>query len=158
MNSTLRNVLVASLGGAAALAIALPLLPAGGATTTITPAGTTELATQMDGQQEVPPADPNGVGDAFVFGTSSDPQALCYAVIVDRMGTPLAAHIHHGAVGVENPPAVPLKTPTDGDSAGCVQVRARLVTRILNNPQNWYVNVHNAKFPDGAIRGQLAAR
>jgi CHRD domain len=156
MNSTVRNVLAAGAGAAAALAIALPLLPAGGATAT--PAGTTELAAQMDGQQEVPPADANGVGDAFVFGTSSDPQTLCYAVIVDRMGTPLAAHIHHGAVGVENPPAVPLKTPKDGDSAGCVQVRARLVSRILNNPQNWYVNVHNAKFPDGAIRGQLAAR
>jgi hypothetical protein len=51
---------------------------------------------------------------------------------------------------------VPLKTPTVGDTAGCVQTRERLVARILANPQNFYVNVHNARFPGGAIRGQLA--
>ncbi len=30
------------------------------------------------------------------------------------------------------------------------------VAEILANPSAYYVNVHNAEFPSGAIRGQLA--
>jgi hypothetical protein len=149
MNSNVRNLLVAGVGAVAALAIALPLLPAGATTTT------TELTAQLDGAQEVPPADPNGSGDAFVFATPSDPGALCYVLFVDRIGTATVAHIHRGEVGVVGPPVVDLRAPSDGDSAACVQTRERLVARILANPQNFYVNVHNARFPDGAIRGQL---
>jgi hypothetical protein len=31
-----------------------------------------------------------------------------------------------------------------------------LLKDILRNPLNYYVNVHNAPFPSGAVRGQLA--
>jgi CHRD domain len=152
MISTRRNLLVAGVGTAAAVAIALPFLPSGATT----PSPTTSLAAQLAGANEVPPADANGVGDAFVFAAANDPQALCYVVIVDRIRPATMAHIHHGATGVNGPIVVPLRAPTDGDSAGCVQVREALVTRILNNPENFYVNVHNRPFPGGAIRGQLA--
>jgi CHRD domain len=154
MNSTKRNLLVGGVSAAAALAIAIPLMTPSQATTP-TDFQTTEIAVQMDGAQETQPADPNGIGDAFFFANTSDPMALCYVLIVDRIGPAAAAHIHPGAVGVANPPVVELRAPTDGDSAACVQVRERLLARILNNPQNFYVNVHNARFPDGAIRGQL---
>jgi hypothetical protein len=147
MNSTLRNVLVAGLGAAAACAIALPLLPAGATTTT------TQLTAQLSGANEVPPADPNGTGEAHVFGAAGHPNKLCFVLFVDQIGTPTASHIHRGAVGVVGPVKVPFKTPADGDSAGCVNTP--LAARILANPQNWYVNVHNAQFPNGAIRGQL---
>jgi len=147
MNSTVRNVLVAGLGGVAALAIALPLLPADATTST------TQLTALLNGANEVPPADPNGTGEAHVFGAAGHPNKLCFVLFVDQIGTPTMAHIHRGAAGVVGPVRVPFKTPTDGDSARCV--RTTLAARILANPQNWYVNVHNAAFPGGAIRGQL---
>ena len=103
MNSTVRNVFAAGAGAAAALAIALPLLPAD-ATTPATP---TELRATLSGANEVPPADPNGSGTAFVFGAPSSPDKLCYVVFAARIGTPIAAHIHRGAAGVVGPVKVP---------------------------------------------------
>jgi len=134
-------------GAAAALAITLPFLPAGATTTT------TQLTAQLNGANEVPPADPNGTGEAHVFGAAGHPNKLCFVLFVDQIGRPTAAHIHRGAAGVVGPVRVPFRTPADGDSAGCVNTT--LAARILANPQNWYVNVHNAAFPGGAIRGQL---
>ena len=147
MNSSMRTLLGAGVGAAAALAITLPFLPAGATTTT------TQLTAQLNGANEVPPADPNGTGEAHVFGAAGHPDKLCFVLFVDQIGKPTMAHIHRGAAGVVGPVRVPFKTPTNGQSAGCVTTT--LATRILANPQNWYVNVHNARFPGGAIRGQL---
>ena len=151
MTSSKRNLILSGLGTAAAIAIAIPFMTPSEATT---PAlTTTELQAQLLGANEVPPADPNGVGEVHVFAADSSPDTLCWVLFVDRVGTPTAAHIHRGAAGVVGPVKVPFRTPADGDSAGCV--KTTLATRILNNPANWYVNVHNAQFPGGAIRGQL---
>jgi hypothetical protein len=147
MNSSMRTLLGAGVGAAAALAITLPFLPAGATTTT------TELQADLIGANEVPAADPNGTGEAHVFSAAGHPDTLCFVLIVDQIGKPTAAHIHRGAAGVIGPVKVPFKTPVNGQSAGCVTTT--LATRILANPQNWYVNVHNAQFPGGAIRGQL---
>lgn len=153
MNSSKRNLLLAGVGTAATLAIALPLTlnPADAITTT------TSLVADMDGPSEVPAGDPNGTGQVFVFGHDQDPSVLCYVIFVDRIGKPNAAHIHPGAAGEVGAPIIPLKVPGDGDSAGCVHTREGRVARILANPQNFYVNVHNARFPGGAVRGQLTA-
>jgi hypothetical protein len=50
---------------------------------------------------------------------------------------------------------VHLQPPTDGDSEGCQAIEPALARSLLDNPADYYVNVHNPEFPAGAIRGQL---
>ena len=67
-----------------------------------------------------------------------------------------AAHIHRGAAGVNGPPVVNLDAPdNDGDEDDCDRIGDALADEIQANPAGFYVNVHTAAFPDGAIRGQL---
>lgn len=66
-----------------------------------------------------------------------------------------AAHIHEAPPGVAGPVVVPLAAPVDGLVNGCVPVDLDLAADIVNNPMDYYVNVHNAPFPAGALRGQL---
>ena len=54
------------------------------------------------------------------------------------------------------PVVLGLQPPTDGSSGGCVEVGRTLAKDILKNPADYYVNVHNAEFPAGALRGQLS--
>jgi hypothetical protein len=58
---------------------------------------------------------------------------------------------------VAGPPVVTLEPLTaEGQSKGCVSAEADVIKEIRQNPAGFYVNVHNAEFPDGAVRGQLA--
>lgn len=48
-----------------------------------------------------------------------------------------------------------LDAPTDGQTSGCAVVGEDLIKRIGDTPEDFYVNIHNDQFGDGAIRGQL---
>jgi len=55
------------------------------------------------------------------------------------------------------PPVVTLDKPgADGKSKGCAKASADVIKDIEANPANYYVNVHNAEFGGGAVRGQLS--
>jgi CHRD domain len=76
---------------------------------------------------------------------------------VSNIAPATAAHIHEAPVGKAGDAVVTLSPPpTEGSSKNCVNVDKDLIKRIRQNPENFYVNVHNADFPDGAIRGQLS--
>lgn len=113
--------------------------------------------------------DPNGRGEAYVFGIDGDPTTLCYVLTVDKIaeldqapGTGRAAHIHRGAEGTYGPVEVTLAWPQDGQAADCLSegeagkgLDPGEVQAILASPHEYYVNVHNTEHPNGAIRGQL---
>ncbi len=110
--------------------------------------------TRLTGAAEVPgPGDPDGRGFAFVRW-NTDSGLICYNVFVRRIAPATAAHIHVGDENTAGPVVQALEAPADGYSSGCVDNDA-LAAALDANPNNYYVNVHNAEFPAGAVRGQL---
>ena len=113
------------------------------------------LFTIMTGEKEAPgPGDDDGIGIAgFLVDARQD--RICYILLVKNIEPATAAHIHVAPVGVPGPVVVPLDPPTSGFSANCIDVASALADDIADSPEKYYVNVHNAPFPGGAIRGQL---
>ena len=102
--------------------------------------------------------DPNGRG---AFNATLDGRQLCYGITVKNINNPVAAHIHRGSAKVAGPVILPLEQPTTGDpgaSSACVQISRSLARGLRRNPGRFYVNVHTADLPNGAVRGQLFAR
>jgi hypothetical protein len=113
------------------------------------------LTTALTGAAEVPgPGDPDGTG-TFRVTLNPGKGEVCYELTVDKIGTATAAHIHVGAIDKAGPPVLNLTPPADGSSKDCGTLEKDKVLDIIKNPANYYVNVHNAEFPDGAVRGQL---
>lgn len=115
-----------------------------------------DLRASLNGLQEVPgPGDPDGSGTAVVRVSPAASQ-VCWTLAVRDVDPVTAAHIHRGVAGAAGPPVVTLVTPgADGRSEGCVAVDQALARDMVGRSFNYYVNVHNAAFPSGAIRGQL---
>ena len=153
-----RTRMVTTLALAVTLAALVPVQAAfaGGGPVTIGPIG-------MFGAQEVPgPGDPNGEGEA-TFTLAAARGLVCFDLQWSKIRRPTAAHIHRGQAGVAGPVRVELFSvrrglPTTINHVhGCVRgLDSALVQRIIDHPERFYVNVHNRRYPDGAIRGELA--
>jgi hypothetical protein len=134
------------------------------------------LSARLTGEQEVPgPGDPDGSGSAAVHVRRSE---VCFDLEWEDISAPTAAHIHFGERGVAGPvvvtffasSAAPNQPPTLPETitevGGCsdqvvvpegapFEDATELLGNIRRHPEEYYVNVHNLDFPDGAIRGQL---
>jgi hypothetical protein len=109
----------------------------------------------LTGEAESPAGDPVTTGTATVRLRAGQGQ-VCYTIATTNGEPAVAAHIHSGATGAAGPVVIPLGTPdASGKSKGCVAAARPLVASILANPAGFYVNVHTAAFPAGAVRGQL---
>ncbi len=114
-----------------------------------------KLETRLTGAAEVPgPGDPDGKGEAKIKFKKNFRQ-LCFELEVARIAPATAAHVHVAPAGVAGPIVAPLTPPTNGESEGCVDIDRALGRAIAQHPEEYYVNVHNADFPAGALRGQL---
>ncbi len=113
------------------------------------------LTATLLGANEVPrPGDPDGTGTATLTVNPGQGE-ICYELSVSGIDPASAAHIHEAPAGQAGPVVVGLTAPTSGSSSGCVPIDRAEAIDIIQNPENYYVNVHNAAFPGGALRGQL---
>jgi hypothetical protein len=117
-----------------------------------------DLTAVQSGANEVKGGDPNGHAIAFVraHGTQVDFAEAWQGLT----GQPVASHIHMAPAGVAGPVVVPFYGTQIPDNvfavAGTVTgVDPALVEQINAGPQGFYVNMHTAAFPAGAVRGQL---
>ena len=97
--------------------------------------------------------------------------SVCFAIRWEGVdGVVTAAHIHKGARGAVGPHHIDLFNDESfvgrrNTVAACVQVEDGVhgstasaeekLRAVIENPGDYYLNVHSSAFPDGAIRGQL---
>jgi hypothetical protein len=132
-----------------AIGLMAALIPVAGATAALDKGGNSLHAT-LTGKVEVPKGDPDGSGTAEIKINGTQ---VCWEITAAKVATLVAAHIHKGGPGVAGPVVVPFGKTYH--SKGCATAPAAVASAITKNPSAYYVNVHNAKYPGGALRGQL---
>ena len=144
-------------------AIAAAALVLGISTSVSAQGGDRAIFAVMTGAKEVDVngehhGDRNGRGS---FSATLDGRQLCYGIQVKNINDPVAAHIHRGGKDVAGPVVQPLEQPATGDpgaSSACIRISRSLARGLRRDPSRYYVNVHTADLPNGAVRGQLFAR
>lgn len=121
------------------------------------------LTAALSGANEVNAAGQGGVGDPDGTGSARvtinvGQNRLCFDIDVTNVDAARRGHIHEAPAGKNGPIVVELfeAGAVPGDLAGCVRVERALLREIAKTPSDYYVNVHNAAFPAGAVRGQLS--
>jgi hypothetical protein len=115
------------------------------------PAANAAPAIPLNGEQEAAAADPDGHG---FFTYTIEGTTFCWTLSWQGIETATAAHVHLAPRHVAGPVVIPLSVAANPGS-GCTTISADLAAGITADPKAYYVNVHNATFPGGAIRGQL---
>ena len=137
-----------------AVLAAVALTTALGAGTAADAAGGKVKAT-LSGKKELKGGAAKGKGTVSARGFKRG--KLCYVLRFSGIGTAVASHIHRGTAKVDGEPIVLDLQPSvrGGKASGCVAIKSSLRKAIAKHPSRYYTNVHTAKFPGGAIRGQL---
>lgn len=118
-----------------------------------------DLLAPLIGKLEAPNAgDPDGYGAAD-FRLKGN--KVCFRIVAADIGQVQAAHIHKAPPGQAGDIVVDLFSFKGKNQTlppritGCAKSTTAIVKAIAKNPGDYYVNVHNADFPTGALRGQL---
>lgn len=115
------------------------------------------FTTDLTGEAEVTAGGVPDQGDLDGSGTASlsvNPGTgeVCWTIEVADVDPILMAHIHAAPSTTTGPIVVNLNPYT----GGCTDVTRDLALAIVLDPSAYYVNVHNATFAGGALRGQLS--
>lgn len=117
----------------------------------------------MTGTQENPDADLDGtaIGQLTINEAGdANPTRISWNFTYSNIAAPTDMHIHVGGPEVNGGVLVGLGVATTGGSGTLINftdTSAANRDAILANPFGHYVNIHNADFPGGAVRGQLVA-
>jgi hypothetical protein len=117
---------------------------------------TADLAGVTEGDS---PGDPDGSGTASIV-IDVEAGTACWDLTAEGIEPVTQSHIHIGAEGESGDVVVPLDVDGfEGTSEGCIEPMedAAVLQEIVDDPAGYYVNLHTADFPAGAIRGNLAA-
>jgi CHRD domain len=137
---------VAALVAALATGLVLAAVAAG--------SGGNKLGAQLRGTNEVPKAPTSNRGSVEITLKPATGKVCWEFTIAKIDGRGTAAHIHKGRPGVSGPVYIPLGTTFKRQ--GCFGAAKAKIRAVAAKPSAFYVNVHNAKHPAGAMRGQLA--
>lgn len=120
-------------------------------------AASATYALSLDGSQETGAGDLDGAGSGTITlddVTGSVSWNITYADIA----APTGMHIHTGVAGISDDVLFSLGIDTSGGAGTLIHsLTAPLssISSVLSSPLGFYVNIHNADFGPGAIRGQL---
>jgi hypothetical protein len=152
----MKSILMTSLAASAAL------IATGAVAQTVNESGR-KFSTILTGEAEVNAAGVPNQGDLDGTGSADitvnvGQQRVCWDIDVAGISAPTRGHIHKAPTTTTGPIVVGFFEPTTVDLNGCTTtpVDRALLRDIIQNPSQYYVNVHNADFPPGALRGQLA--
>ena len=95
--------------------------------------------------------DPDGRATATLSANPGHDE-LCLTVVVSGVAPVTVVHLHAEAGGIGGPD-VAAWTEATGE---CVTVPGEVIRNIRKQPGEYYVDVHTAEFPNGALRGPLA--
>lgn len=113
------------------------------------------VSAKLKGSNEIPKGDPDGKGLAVLHLNAAKGTACWSFKGVTGIGAPNGAHIHKGGKGVAGTIVIPFGATYK--TSGCQKAPKSVIEKIETNPNGYYVNIHNAKYPAGALRGQLVA-
>ena len=116
----------------------------------------------MTGAVEVPgPGDPDGTAKGRVEIDVAAGE-VCFKFSWEDIASPTMGHIHEAPAGDDGPVVVNLldgisldTLESDDDVRGCVDADPALLAEIIADPSEYYLNLHNARFPGGAVHRPL---
>jgi hypothetical protein len=110
-----------------------------------------DLVAIATGAQEVPgPGDPNGWA-MLALDITPETGRICHVLWYANIGTPTEVHLHAGRRGVAGDAVLSLRPSW----LACRTADTDILQVIVDNPNGHYANIHNAAYPDGAVRGQV---
>ena len=120
------------------------------------PAGTRTTSLSGAEQSETSAGDPDGTGSAVIVADPGSSR-VCFDIVHQNIDPTQAGHVHQGARGANGPPVVNLysSTGTNGGISDCFPADMATIVGILDNPRNYYVQLHNYAYLLGVVRGQL---
>src|SRR4051794_34766530 len=134
---------------ALALIVALSLL----AVSALGASGDKTFTVKLTGNSETPKGDSDGTGSATITLKPGSGK-VCFKLSWHKIGNPTASHLHEGKKGKAGAVVIPFFGGAPKHS-GCVTASKTLIRKVIKTPTGYYVNIHNSKYPGGALRGQL---